>query len=206
MLKPAGWQNEISLWEKGFKAVVGIDEVGRGAWAGPVVSAAVVFPQFISLEKELFDSKLLRHGQRSSLVKIIKEKALAVGVGVVEVSYINRFGIVAATQKSYRKAIENLGLTPDFYLIDAFYLKGFSKKRQLPIIHGDAICASIAAASIVAKVHRDSILRKLHRLYPSYGFGRHKGYGTKEHQNAIRQFQLSEIHRINYNLTPFLSS
>ncbi|MDP2671526.1 MAG: ribonuclease HII [bacterium] len=201
----ANWQHEQSLWEKGFEFVAGVDEVGRGAWAGPVVSAAVVFPKFCQFPRELFDSKIINSKLREELAKEIYASAAATAIGVVEVDYINRFGIGKAAQKSFRLSVQSLKVVPDFFLVDAFYIKRIRKEKQLPIIHGDRLSASIAAASIIAKVYRDRLLRKLHRSFPDYGFGKNKGYGTKFHQEALQKHSLSSVHRLSFDLRAYLS-
>jgi ribonuclease HII len=205
MLKAANWQQEKKLWQAGFRLVAGIDEVGRGAWAGPVVSAAVVFKPEDKFPFKLFDSKIISAEKREQLAGEIKNRALGYSVGVVEVGFINKFGIGKATQKSFRKSLSGLSEKADFILIDAFYIRAIRKAIQLPIKHGDALCASIAAASILAKVYRDNLLTELHDQYPQWGFGQHKGYGTKKHQAALKKYSFSAIHRLSFNLEPYLA-
>jgi len=200
----ANFENESLLWKKGIRLVAGIDEVGRGAWAGPVVAAAVVFPPFFQTDFDLFDSKLLLSKQRESLADKIKKSAY-VGIGIVGVPTINRVGIGKATQKAFRAAVRSLKIDCDYYLIDAFYIRYWLRDNQLPIKKGDRTCASIAAASIVAKVYRDNLMRQLAGRYPQYGFEVHKGYGTTAHQEAIRKYKLSEIHRKSFNLSFLLT-
>ncbi len=197
----AHFQYEKELWKKGVEFVAGVDEVGRGSWAGPVVAAAVVFPKNINFAEELYDSKLVLPRHRERLSRLIHQYALAIGLGVVEVPVINKLGIGKATQRAFRKAIFQLTSVPSWILIDAFYIKHLKKDNQLPIKKGDTIAASIAAASIVAKVYRDSLMRKLGRLYPEYGFGVNKGYGTAFHQEAIRKYKLCKAHRLSFNLS-----
>lgn len=196
---------EQKLWKGGFDTVCGVDEVGRGSFAGPVVAGAVILPKDYELLEGILDSKLLKPRQRENLAVSIKNKALCWSVAEIGVSKINKMGIAKATQMAFRKAIKSLRIYPDFILIDAFYVKHLNRKRQKPVKDGDKICASIATASIIAKVHRDKLMRKLHRKYPKYGFGKHKGYGTKRHQDAIRKHGLSRIHRRSFNLSKFLS-
>ncbi|HEY4694904.1 MAG TPA: ribonuclease HII [Candidatus Nanoarchaeia archaeon] len=191
---------ENSLWRAGYDFIVGIDEVGRGAWAGPLVAAAVIFPKDYKTKVDFFDSKLLTDSKRKQLAKIIKKEAVCFGLGIAGVEEIVRLGLGKATQLAYRRALKGLNCQPDHYLIDAFYIKSLAKKNQTPIIHGDSLCASIAAASIVAKVYRDRLLGALGRLLPSYGLSKNKGYGTAFHKKAIRQFGLSGLHRTNYHL------
>lgn len=193
---------ETKLWQDGYSRVCGIDEVGRGSFAGPVCVGAVIFSKDFQVINGLADSKLLKPRLRERLAKIIKNQASCWAVAEVGVSKINKVGIGKATQMAFRKAIKPL--SPDFVLIDAFYIKHLNRKRQRAIKDGDKICASIAAASVIAKVYRDKLMKKLHRKYPQYGLGKHKGYGTKKHQEAIKKFGLSRIHRRSFNLGRFL--
>ncbi len=195
---------ESELWSEGYELVCGIDEVGRGCFAGPVVAAAVIFPKDCNLIDGLADSKLLKPRQRESLAKQIKELARYYSIAEVAVSRINKFGIGVATQMAFRKAVSSLIKKPDFVLIDAFYIKHLDRKKQKAIKSGDKICASISAASILAKVYRDKLMKALHKKYPQYGLAKHKGYGTKFHQESIRKFGLSKIHRTSFNLSQFL--
>lgn len=195
---------EQKLWQSGYFYVCGLDEVGRGCFAGPVVVGAVIFPKDFQIIEGLADSKLLRPRQRENLAISIKDQALCWAVAEVGVTVINKVGIGKATQMAFRKAIKNLSIRPDFVVIDTFYVKHLNRKRQKPVKDGDKICASISAASIIAKVYRDRLMKKLHRKYPQYGFARHKGYGTKKHQEAIKKFGLSRIHRKSFNLNKFL--
>lgn len=195
---------EKKLWSSGYSYVCGIDEVGRGSFAGPVAVGAVIFPKNFQMIEGLADSKLLKPRQRERLAKEIKEKALAWAVSEISVTKINQLGIGGAVQMAFRKSIKLLSKSPDFILIDAFYIKHLNRKRQRPVKDGDKICASIAAASIVAKVQRDKFMKHLHKKYPQYGFAKHKGYGTKQHQDAIKKFGLSRIHRKSFNLQKFL--
>ncbi|MEX0616604.1 MAG: ribonuclease HII [Candidatus Woykebacteria bacterium] len=201
MKAPAHFKLERNIWSSGFEKIAGVDEVGRGAWAGPLVAAAVVFPKLVDFPEELFDSKMLSPRRRESLSKIIYNHAVSIGLGVVQVSTINKIGIGGATQRAFRLAVRNLSLVPDKILIDAFYIKRMSRENQIPIKGGDHISATIAAASIVAKVYRDSVMRKLGQKYPLYNFGRHKGYGTRLHQEAIRANNFCPIHRKSFNLS-----
>lgn len=195
---------ESKLWKSGFQAVCGIDEVGRGSFAGPVVAGAVIFPKDIVLTEGIADSKLLTPRQRQRLSREIKDAALAWSVAEIGVSHINKYGIGKATQMAFRKSIKFLPKLPDYILIDAFYIKHLNRKKQKAIKNGDKICASISAASIIAKVYRDNLMKKLHRKYPQYGLGKNKGYGTKKHQEAIYKYGLSRIHRKSFNLNKFL--
>lgn len=200
---PATFEFENSLWKKNKKYVVGIDEVGRGSWAGPLVAAAVVFPAFYLPKVNFYDSKLLTEMAREILSKIIEKESACFGIGKVEVAEINEWGLTKSTQEAYKRALKNLQVKPDHYLLDAFYIQSLSKSNQTPIIHGDYLCSSVAAASVVAKVYRDGLMRKTANLYPEYAFESNKGYGTKVHQEAILKLGLTDIHRVNYKLRIF---
>lgn len=195
---------EKELWDKGFSYVCGLDEVGRGCFAGPVAAGAVIFPSDVILPEGVADSKLLTSIQREKLAKQIKKAALAWSVAVIGVSCINKLGIGKATQMAFRKALRALSVQADYVLIDAFFVRHLDKNKQRPVKNGDKICASISAASIIAKVYRDELMVKLHKKYPHYGFAKHKGYGTRQHQEAIRKYGLSRIHRRSFNLSKFL--
>ncbi len=196
---------EQSLWKKGYALVCGLDEVGRGCFAGPVVVGAVIFSRDCILPDGIADSKLLKPRQRRELELRIKNQAICWSVAEVSVATINKVGIGKATQVAFRKAIKLLSKRPDFILIDAFYIKHFNRKTQKAVKSGDTICASISAASIIAKVYRDNLMKKLHWKYPQYGFSKHKGYGTRKHQEALRMYGLSRIHRRSFNLSKFIS-
>lgn len=210
---PTFWY-ERRLWNKGHQVVAGLDEVGRGAWAGPLVVGATAFPSPLSDPSDLSylmslgidDSKRIRPRKREALAKIIKENVLAWAVAEVPVSVINRLGMGKATQMGFRKVVRNLrqklaGKHIDFVLIDAFYISRMAglpqgkKSRQLAIINGDQKSISIAAASIIAKVYRDKLMQKLAKRYKLYEWGRNKGYGTAEHQAVLRQHGQTRWHR-----------
>lgn len=195
---------EKKLWKSGYKFICGLDEVGRGSFAGPVVVGAVIFSKDCFIPDGVADSKLLRPRQREKLAKAIKKCALGWSIAEISVTHINNLGIGKATQMAFRKAIKSLTPKADFVLIDAFYVKHFNRKAQRAVKDGDKICVSISAASILAKVYRDKLMRKMSKKYPKYGFGKHKGYGTKIHQEAIRKYGLSKIHRTSFNLEKFL--
>lgn len=196
---------EKGFWRQGYQNIAGIDEVGRGSWAGPLVVAGVIFPKNLKIPEGLADSKLLKPKARTNLDRIIKNLAISWSTVEISSSRIDKIKIGKATHEAFRKLIRTLKPRPDFCLIDAFYIKHFSRKNQKAIKNGDKICASISAASIVAKVYRDSLMKKFHCKYPSYGFGKNKGYGTRYHQAAIRNFGLSKIHRKSYNLSYLLA-
>ena len=192
---------ETSLWQKGYRFIVGIDEVGRGSWAGPLTAAGVILPRDFLIPEGLADSKMLKPRQRARLSAYIKKVATGYAIAEVPPKEIDMVGIAKATLIAFRQVIKKLKPSPDFCLIDAFHIKYYSAKRQMAVKNGDKICASIAAASIIAKVHRDNLMRKLHFKYPNYGFAKHKGYGTKSHQSAIYRLGLCKIHRLSYNLS-----
>lgn len=176
-------RHERELRMAGFQRVAGIDEVGRGCLAGPVVAAAVILPERHRI-KGIRDSKVLPRPRREELYELILDRAEGVGVGCVEVEVIDRINILQATKLAMREALERLPQPPDHLLIDALSLRDV-ELPQRPIIDGDAISASIAAASIVAKVTRDRICDEFDRRYPAYGFARNKGYGTRRHVDAL---------------------
>lgn len=190
--------HERKLWDAGYRFLAGIDEVGRGAWAGPVVAAAVIFPPDIELPENLRDSKLLTAEKRRELNKRIRELAVSCAVAEINVNTINRVGISKASQSAMRKAIRELDPSPDFYLIDYFKIRYIPKKKQLNLKKGDKYCASIAAASIIAKVYRDRLMEEVHCKFEEYRFCDHKGYGTKAHQEAIMKHGLSNLHRLSF--------
>lgn len=195
---------ETKLWQSGFTNIVGIDEVGRGSWAGPFVAAGVILPKNFSIPKGLADSKLVTPKKRIELAKIIKTSCSSYFIAEISVSVFNRVGLGVSTQTAFKKIFNNINPKPDFILLDAIKIKDISQKKQIAIIHGDQKSASIAAASIIAKVYRDDLMKKYAQTYPVYDFENNKGYGTKNHQKAIQKFGLCDIHRIRYNLK-FLS-
>jgi len=188
---------ERRLWRKGLKYVAGVDEVGRGPLAGPVVAAAVVFPPNVML-RGLEDSKRLTPKKREELFCEIKKKAAGIGIGMVGHRQIDRLKIGKANLLAMKKAVEKLSLSPDYLLIDGGRYKIDLPIEQRGISGGDGKCASIAAASIIAKVTRDRIMLRYHRRYPEYRFDCHKGYGTREHMRKIYRFGPSAIHRRSF--------
>lgn len=196
---------EKSLHGRGFLKIAGIDEVGRGSWAGPLVAAGVVLPANFVIPRGFSESKSVSPPNRVKFAYLIKKTAISVSIAEVQAGVIDRIGITKATDKVFRLVAKGLSPEPDFFLLDAFYIKYFPKKKQLAIKKGDERSVSIAAASIIAKVYRDSLMIKLSRFYPQYGFGRHKGYGTRFHQEAIREHGFTHIHRISYNLSYLIS-
>lgn len=189
-------RNERELHLAGFERIAGIDEVGRGCLAGPVVAAAVVLPERHRI-KGIRDSKVLPRARREALYELILDRAIDVGVGCVEVEVIDRVNILQATKLAMREALGRLAEPPDHLLIDALRLREVDLPQR-PIIDGDAISASIAAASIVAKVTRDRICDEIDSRYPAYGFSRHKGYGTRRHVDALMTEGPCEWHRRSF--------
>lgn len=191
---------ETSLWQKGHKYIVGIDEVGRGSWAGPLVAAGVILPTDFVIPTGLADSKLVKPQMRDKLSQIIKRSAVGFYIAEVSVRQIDKIGVGAATFVAFRKIVHHISPQADFCIVDAFHVKYLNRKKQLAVKNGDKISASIAAASIIAKVYRDKLMKRLHFQFPDYGFGKHKGYGTKFHQEAIKKYGFCKIHRTSYNL------
>ncbi len=198
------FQEEQLLWNQGYQHIAGVDEVGRGCFAGPVVTAAVILPQHFTSPKPINDSKKLSAKARTELAEVIKQQAIAFAIAEISVDIINAVGIGEATQEGFRSAINQLTKQPDYILIDAFYIKKLSKHNQKPIIHGDGISISIAAASIIAKVYRDELMQKLHEKYEAYDFATNKGYGTKKHRGAIGKYGLCNLHRKSFDLSKFV--
>ena len=191
--------NEMALWRAGYRFVAGIDEVGRGPLAGPVVVAAVILPPFFRSDwlPLVRDSKEMTALRRERLACRIRAEALAVGVGVRPARQIDQVGLAPATRAAVADALALLRVAPDFLLLDAF-LQRPSEVDQMAIVDGDALCCSIACASIVAKVARDRILAGLERRFPGYGLSAHKGYGTAAHLAALDTLGPSPIHRRSF--------
>lgn len=188
---------ESKLYEEGYNFIAGVDEAGRGPLAGPVVSAAVILPKG-DIIKEINDSKKLTEKKRFFLYEMIKETALAIGIGIVDNRTIDKINILQATLLSAKIAINKLEIKPDFVLYDGDNPIKDIDIKQTNIINGDAISQSIAAASIIAKVTRDRIITEYHNNYPAYNFAKHKGYGTKEHLNKIKEIGPCPIHRFTF--------
>jgi len=190
------YEHERQARTAGYRLIAGLDEAGRGPLAGPVVAAAVILPPDLVLAG-LNDSKQVAPERRAELYDRIIAEAVAWGVGEVDVEYIERENILQATYEAMRRAVTQLAIAPDFLLLDAVRLPGVGIPQR-PIIHGDALSASIAAASIIAKVTRDRLMCRYDELYPGYGFARHKGYGTAEHWQALRRLGPCPIHRRSF--------
>ena len=188
---------EQVLWSQGFASVAGVDEAGRGPLAGPVVAAAVIFPNNFLLD-DVNDSKLCTPRQRDQLFTVIMEHAVSVGIGMVDHEEIDRINILQATVLAMRKALESMSTQPDYAIIDGNSFRHETLKFQ-NIIKGDQKSFTIAAASIIAKVTRDRLMCELDVRYPEYGFARHKGYGTRQHIEAIRRYGFCDIHRRSFH-------
>lgn len=187
---------EKDLISKGCRLVCGVDEAGRGPLCGPVVAAAVILPCDLVIE-ELNDSKKLTEKKREKLFDLICEKAVAYSIAYGTVEQINATNILEATLGAMHEAVDTLSVKADHALIDGNISRGFSIPAT-PVVHGDAISPSIAAASILAKVTRDRLCIELDAEYPMYGIAKHKGYGTKEHMKALFEYGPAPIHRTKF--------
>lgn len=199
---------ESELWNRSYRAVAGIDEAGRGPWAGPVSAGAVILPRDSEIQiilKGVNDSKKLTHTERVHLTEIIQKNALAWGVGMATVEEIDSLGIAPATRLAAVRALELLKAPPDHLLIDYFKLPE-SDLPQTSLVKGDARSLSIAAASILAKTARDAWMAEAEQFYPGYGFARHKGYGTALHQECLRRLGPSVIHRKSFKPIAILAN
>ena len=190
------YELENELAEQGFEAVCGVDEAGRGPLCGPIVAAAVILPSGLYIEG-LNDSKKLTEKKREKLFDLICESAIAYSIAESSVEEINATNILEATMTAMKRAIAGLKIPADFALVDGNIAREFPIAAR-PVVHGDAISPSIAAASILAKVTRDRQCLELDRQYPQYGIAKHKGYGTKDHMEALRQHGASPIHRTKF--------
>ncbi len=197
---PPTFVEERRLALSGFRRIAGIDEAGRGPLAGPVVAAAVVLPLDIAADwlKGVRDSKQLSAAVRQGLFRHIREDAVAVGIGWIESDVIDRIGIVPATRRAMRLAVERLAPPPEAVLIDYMAVPEIDLPQR-GITGGDRLCLSIASASIIAKVTRDRMMVRLDATYPGYGFARHKGYGTREHVACLRRLGPCPIHRRSFS-------
>ncbi len=187
------YKTEEKLYDLGYRAICGVDEAGRGPLAGPVCVASCILPPFSRIEG-INDSKKLSSKKREELYKIIIKEAIAYNVVFVPEEVVDEINIYQATKKGMLEAIEGLSVKADYVLIDAMPLHELETKHD-SIIHGDALSASIAAASILAKVTRDHYMEKMDIKYPNYGFKDHKGYGTKKHLEALEKYGPCKIHR-----------
>jgi ribonuclease HII len=194
--RPQLWAAERMAREMGYQFVAGIDEVGLGPLAGPAVAAAVVLPVSARLPG-LDDSKKLAPDEREKLDRMIRRQALAFGVHAVSPELIDRHGLTRARQLAMTGAVQALQVRAEYLLVDAWDVPDLPLP-QMCVIKGDATCASIMAASVVAKVHRDGLMVEYDRQYPGYGFAEHKGYATPAHRRALRQLGPSPIHRMSW--------
>lgn len=190
------YKYENELYSKGLEYIGGVDEVGRGPLIGSVVAACVVLPKDFVLEG-LTDSKKLSEKKRDEYYKIIKEKALAIGIGIVDEKKIDEVNIYEATKLAMKQAISNLKIKPDYVLTDAMKLDIDIDFK--PLIKGDLRSLSISAASVIAKVYRDNLMYLLDKKYPYYNFKNNKGYPTKDHIEAIKKYGIIKEHRISYH-------
>ncbi len=188
---------EENLYEQGCNSICGIDEAGRGPLAGPVVVAAVIMPRNSMIEG-VNDSKKVSEKKREILYEQILQEAISYGVGIIDQKEIDNINILNATKKGLTIAVQSLTVRPDRIIVDALEHIDTCHIPYTSIIKGDAKCYSIAAASIIAKVTRDRIMRQWDEIYPQYGFAKHKGYGTKAHIEAIKEYGLTPIHRLSF--------
>lgn len=188
---------EKELYEKGFQKICGIDEAGRGPLAGPVVVAGVIMPQDSMIEG-VNDSKKVSEKKREKLYDVILEEAISYSVAIIGQDVIDEINILNATKQGVTNVVERLNVKPDLIVVDALTHINTKGIPYDSIIKGDAKCYNIAAASIIAKVTRDRIMRQWDEIYPQYGFTSHKGYGTAKHMAAIREYGLCPIHRRSF--------
>lgn len=188
---------EKDLYNKGFKNICGIDEAGRGPLAGPVVVAGVIMPEDSMIEF-VNDSKKVTEKRREKLYDIIKEEAISYSIAIIDQNVIDDINILNATKKGVTEVVDGLDVKPDLILVDALEHIDTRGIPYEPLVKGDARCYNIAAASILAKVTRDRIMRQWDEIYPEYGFLSNKGYGTAKHIAAIKEYGLCPIHRISF--------
>lgn len=189
---------EKDLKKRGYSLIAGVDEAGRGPLAGPVVAGASILALGTEIV-DLKDSKKLSERKREKVYDQIKKHAIAFSFDVVGEKYIDKYNILNATLFAMKRAVEKLPIKPDFVLVDALTIPGIDIPQQ-GIKHGDDLCACIAAASIVAKVERDEIMKKYDTAYPGYFFSKNKGYGTKQHVESIKKHGYSPIHRHSFSV------
>ena len=190
------WEIENEIYDSGIELICGVDEAGRGPLAGPVCAAAVILPRGLEIS-ELNDSKKLSEKKRDELFKVITESAVSYGIAFATVEEIEEMNILSATMLAMNRAISQLDPQPQLALIDGNRNKEIEINSRC-VIKGDAKCADIAAASILAKVTRDRYMLEMASVYPEYHFEKHKGYGTKLHYEALREHGPSEIHRMSF--------
>lgn len=187
---------ELEYLKQGFASVAGLDEAGKGAWAGPVVAGAVILPEDADLPG-LNDSKLVTEPNRERLYQAILEQAVAWGVGIQDAYTVDEVGLAQAHRMAMQQAVDMLSVRPELLLVDGTGIKQLGV-QAVCIIKGDRKVRCIAAASIIAKVTRDRLMRELHESFPQYGFADHKGYGTAQHQQAIARHGVCDLHRLSY--------
>ncbi len=187
---------EKRYYDKGIEYIGGIDEVGRGPYAGPVVTACVILPKGSRIEG-INDSKKLSAKKRDELFDIIRERAVSIGIGMADNYEIDELNILQATYMAMKRAVENMEIKPQQLLVDAVTIPDIDIPQEA-VIKGDAKSISIGAASIIAKVTRDRIMAEYSKQYPQYGFDKNVGYGTREHEAAIREYGLCSIHRRSF--------
>jgi len=190
------WEIENSFYSEDLRVICGVDEAGRGPLAGPVCAAAVILPKGLELPG-LTDSKKLTDKKRRELFPLIQEQAIAYGIGFASEQEIDEINILQATFLAMQRALDQLAVKPDLALIDGNREKDFGLPVKT-VVKGDSLSANIAAASILAKVSRDNLMQEMASDYPQYGFDIHKGYGTKAHYAALREFGPSPIHRMTF--------
>ena len=190
------WQFEEELFAQGYQVICGVDEAGRGPLAGPVCAAAVILPPHLEIPG-LDDSKKLSDKRRRELFPIIKEQAIAYGIGLASHEEIDEINILQATFLAMERAIAQLQIKPEYALIDGNRTKDFGLPVKT-VVKGDSLSANIAAASVLAKVTRDMLMEEAAVEYPGYGFEIHKGYGTRAHYDALREKGPSSIHRMTF--------
>ena len=193
---------ERELYKNNITLIAGVDEAGRGPLVGPVVAAAVILPKNYALEG-LNDSKQLSEKKRELFYAILQKEAISIGVGIISAKEIDEINILEASRKAMYMAIENLDVKPEYILSDAMSLNDIDIPSR-PIIHGDALSLSIAAASVIAKVTRDHIMYELDKKYPEYHYKKNKGYPTKEHLEFIKKYGVTDEYRMTYKPVKFI--
>jgi ribonuclease HII len=188
---------ECEAWARGFRRIAGLDEVGCGPLAGPVVAAAVILPRRCRALIGLRDSKRLTEKKREDFYELIRDVAFGFGVGIVDAKIIDAVNIRQAARRAMEQALRQLSPPPDFLILDAIRLPNVMIEQRM-VIKGDGLCMSIAAASVLAKVTRDRLMVEAHRRFPEYGFQAHKGYGTAEHLRCLRRYGPCSLHRRSF--------
>jgi len=205
MIDVPGLHLEQTLWGKGYQFIGGVDEAGRGAWAGPVMAGAVILPNDPHIQLSLSgvrDSKQMTPRQRERWAVEIKTTVLAWSIGEASAAEIDQIGILPANRLAMQRAIEGLAITPEYTLFDFIHWKNCPYPGER-LIKGETQSLSIAAASVLAKTERDALMHKMDEHFPGYEFGRHKGYGTAIHREAIQKLGLASIHRKSFKITQY---